>query len=358
MFESVTYENILKRMLNRLPSDIDKREGAISYDVLSSVAVELQNMYIGLDGVLYESFADTASLPYMKRRAAERNIPQEQATSAVLKAVSTPISLDIPIGSRFSLETLNYIVTEKIKDGEYKVQCETLGIEGNTHFGSLIPIDYVDGLETIEIAELLVPGEDAEDVEDLREKYFDSISAQSFGGNIADYIEKAKNVKGVGGVKVTPTWNGGGTVKLTITDSTFGVPSEDLINEVKQEIDPVENQGQGYGTAPIGHTVTIESAEGVSVDITSNITYAENWSWESAGSYVKEAVDKYFAELNKGWDEKNDTALVVRISRLEADILNCCEGIIDVTATTLNGSDKNLFLTKYQIVVRGAINGE
>ena len=51
--------------------------------------------------------------------------------------------MDIPIGSRFSLETLNYVAVERIAKGQYKMQCETIGTAGNTLFGTLIPIEYI-----------------------------------------------------------------------------------------------------------------------------------------------------------------------------------------------------------------------
>ena len=46
MYENITYESILQRMLDRIPDDMDKREGAVIYDALAPAAVELQLMYI------------------------------------------------------------------------------------------------------------------------------------------------------------------------------------------------------------------------------------------------------------------------------------------------------------------------
>ena len=48
MYENITYESILQRMLDRIPDDMDKREGAVIYDALAPAAVELQLMYIEL----------------------------------------------------------------------------------------------------------------------------------------------------------------------------------------------------------------------------------------------------------------------------------------------------------------------
>lgn len=356
MFENITYEDILQRMLDKVPETMDKREGSIIYDALAPAAIELQNLYLQLDVVLNESFADTASLEYLVRKIEERGLKQKEATSAILKAISTPTTVEIEIGSRLSLNTLNYIITEKIADGEYKVQCETPGVEANAYFGSMIPIDHIAGLETIEVTELLIPGEDEEDVESLRERYYQSMQSQSYGGNIADYREKVIELPGIGGVKVTPVWNGGGTVKLTIIDSTFGVPSDEQIKSIQEMIDPVGHQGSGYGIAPIGHTVTVEGAEGVVVDITTNITYVTGWSWETCGSQISKIVDDFLTDLSKGWDLDNETTLIIRISQLESDILKC-DGVFDIADTKLNGSAANLYLDKYQIPIRGLING-
>lgn len=99
MFENITYEMLLDRMLDRVPNTIDKREGSIIYDALAPAAVELQQMYIELDVILNETFADTASRTYLIRRAAERGIAPNAATKAVLKGM---FNMNIPISSRFS----------------------------------------------------------------------------------------------------------------------------------------------------------------------------------------------------------------------------------------------------------------
>ena len=146
MYESVTYDLILKRMLDAVPNDVDKREGSIIYDALAPAALELVNMYVQLDNVLNETFADTASREFLIRRASERGITPEPATKAILKG---QFNMDIPIGSRFSLEKLNYAAVEQISAGFYRMECETPGTDGNRQLGKLIPIDYIEGLTSM-----------------------------------------------------------------------------------------------------------------------------------------------------------------------------------------------------------------
>lgn len=357
MYESMTYEVILQRMLDRVTENaakqnlaIDTREGSIIFYALAPAAVELQNMYIELDTVLNESFADTQTREYLKRRCAERGIYVEEATKAIRRGV---FNMDVPIGSRFSLNTLNYIVTEKIIDGEFRMECETPGEVGNYESGTLIPIDHIEGLTTAELIDvLIVPGEDEEDTEHLRQRYFDSLDSQAYGGNIADYKEKVNAIDGVGGVKVYPVWNGGGTVKLVIISTEYEAPSSLLVYEVQTAIDPVQNQGKGVGVAPIGHVVTVEGCEEAVVDITTNIVYEDGWDWEAVKPYVEKTIDEYFKELAKEWDTLDN--IIVRISHIETRLL-ALAGILDIANTTLNGAAQNLVLDADSIPLRGSI---
>lgn len=355
MYENITYDDILTRMLSRVPATLDKREGSIIYDALAPAAFELKCMYIELDDILNETFADTASREYLIRRAKERGLEPSQATYAVLKAVSTPSTLELNLGERFSLENFNYKIIEKISDGQYKVECETAGTDGNNQFGRLIPINYIDGLENIELTEVLILAEDEEGTEEFRQRYFDSLNAQSFGGNVADYIEKTKALNGVGGVKVYPIWNGGGTVKLVIIDSSYGIPTNTLINDVQSAIDPTGNQGEGQGLAPIGHTVTVDGVTGTTVNISTSITLQSTYTWEDVQDDIQNKIDEYFLELAKDWE--NESALVVRISQIESRLLDV-PGVLDVENTKINDSTSNLVLGADNIPIRGEITNE
>lgn len=351
-YEDITYEVILQRMLDRVPSNMDKREGSIIYDALAPAAVELQLMYIELDSILTETFADTASRDYLVKRAAERGIVPSPATYAILKGIFTPTSLEIPIGSRFSCNQLNYIVIEKIADGEYKLQCETPGIDGNANFGDLIPIEYIQGLETCQLTDLLIPGEDEEDAESLRIRYFDSFDTKPYGGNKKDYVQKTNAIAGVGSTKVTPVWNGGGTVLLTILNSEFNKASNTLINTVQQEIDPT-NDGSGTGVAPIGHIVTVNTATEVTVNVKATFTFDEGYSFNSLKTQIQNVISDYLLSIRKDW--ANQTNSIVRISQIETKILQI-EGILDITNTKINNEASNLTLTQYEIPVMGGVS--
>ena len=350
MYENITFEILLQRMLDRIKG-VDKREGSVAYDVSAPTAIELQNLYIGIDNILDETFADTASKYYLIKRCAERGIGVEPATCAIRQG---EFNIDIPIGARFSLNQLNYIALEKISDGIFKMQCETPGVVGNAETGSLIPIDYIEGLQSALLTDVLIPGEDEEDVEHLRQRYFNSLDAQAFGGNVADYKEKINAIEGVGGVKVHRAFDGGGTVKVVIVDSTYSKPSDVLVEEVQKKIDPIESQGEGLGFAPIGHVVTVTGCDESSVNIQTHITFRNDWDWTALEPYVLKTIDDYFKELSKSWEKADKNDLIVRVSQLESRLLDL-EGVLDISDTLLNGNASNLSINKDKIPIRGTV---
>ena len=356
MYEHMSYDLILSRMIGRVNEwalgrgiTIDTREGSLIRTALSPAAAELMLMYFELEKVLNESFADTQSREFLIRRCAERGIIIEPATKAIRQG---EFNMDVSIGSRFSLNQLNYMVVEKISNGVFKLECETPGHAGNLESGALIPIDYIDGLQTAQLTDVLIPGEDEEATEHLRQRYFDSLQSQAFGGNIADYKEKTNKLPGVGGVKVYPVWNGGGTVKIVFLNSLYQKPSGPLVDEVQTALDPVHNQGVGLGIAPIGHIVTVVPVGETTVNVQTQLTYQPGWDWVAVRPYVESAIDQYFTELSKEWAATD--ALIVRISQIETRLLSLT-GIIDVQSTILNGAAQNLTLGPDNIPKRGTV---
>lgn len=346
----MTFEKLLKYMLDKVPNDLDKREGSVLYNALAPCAVELQNAYIEMDNILDMVFVDTTEGVFLTKKCHERGIDRKEATKAIVKG---EFNIDVPIGSRFYIEGLHYIVTEKISQYVFKMECEISGEKGNHNIGNMIPVEYIQGLESAMLTELLIPGEEVESDQSLRQRYYDSLFGIAFGGNIADYKQKVLQMQGVGAVKVYPTWQGGGTVKLVILTSEYNSPSQELIDMVQTAIDPTQNQGQGLGLAPIGHVVTVVGAQKTTVNVTTHITYQNGYYIDRIQLALEKTIEQYFNELNKSWgNEKN---LVVRISKIESRILDL-EGVLDVSDTELNGLQRNIEIDADSIVVKGEIH--
>lgn len=348
MYENMSFEGIVKRMLSNVPDGIDKREGSIIYDAVAPIAVEIGLMYIELDTVLRESFGDTSSREYLVRRSLERGIVPYSATYAIVKG---EFDINVNVGSRFSCNDYNYVVVEKIEDKIFKLQCETLGSDGNKNSGELVPVEYIKGLTKANITGLLIPAEDAEDTESIRKRYFGTFESKAYGGNKRDYIEKVNSIAGVGVTKVTPVWNGGGTVKLTILNSDWNVASDTLVEYVQQYIDP-NKDGMGIGVAPIGHIVTVETASEVVVDCEIKLELSNGYVYEDVEEDVKNTISNYLLEIRKEWG--NEDCSVIRIEQIKSRIMNI-GGIVDIERLVVNGMDNNITLESLEVPVIGGV---
>ena len=183
MYEDMTFENIMDRCLDRVSSSIDKREGSVVYDAIAPAVAELAIMYIELAYLMDRAFPDTESGDDLTKKVRERSIFRTPATAAIRKGYfedGNGAAMDVPIGTRFSGDNLNYTVTEKIATGQFRLLCETPGAAGNQYQGNLFPIDYVEGLGAARLADILINGEDEESDEDLLDRYMDSLQAQAY----------------------------------------------------------------------------------------------------------------------------------------------------------------------------------
>ena len=351
MFEDVTFDEVMDRMLDRIDDVYDKRESSPIYEALAPAALEIVNIYATISDMFDEIFADTASREYLIRLAIARGLAPFPATNAIVRLDITPASVELETGSGFTTDSTSYTVTEKLSASSYKMTCNDVGEIGNNYLGDVIPVDYIEGLETAEITEILIYGEAEEDTEDFRERYMQSFTANEFGGNKIEYKTKTLELSGVGAVKVVPVWNGAGTVKLVITNDEYRRASDVLINSVQDVFDPQKN-GMGEGIAPIGHIVTIDTVEEVAVGISTDITFDTGYDWNSCEIAVNDALETYFSSLRKQWDSQN--TIVVRISSINAAILSV-QGITDISGTLLNRTGENLTLDAYKIPVSGGV---
>lgn len=415
MYEEKTYEALLESALERITDPVDKREGSLVMNGVAPAMAELAQLYIALDFVFSATYVLTAPREYLIMRASDRNMAPKEATAAIYRA---EFDIEVPIGSRFSCEDLNFRVTERMssKDTEsalsYKVVCETAGSIANSYTGALIPIEYIAGLGRAELVELIIPGSDEEETEAFRQRVLESMKSEAFAGNQADYRKKVLEVAGVAAVKVYPVWNEdtppsslipslavqqwfasntidnadaqqwlervysaalnkklavGGCVKVVVMAANNSVPSEGLLDIIQTKLDPTQNAGEGLGLAPIGHVVHVTGVVPVPITVSSTITLFPGYAWDDVKESINSAVKDYFSELSAEWGKGSDIGiansqnLVVRISQIESRILSHCKSFVaDIADTKLNGLQKNVTLDGDSIPVLasgGVTNG-
>ncbi|MFD0959796.1 baseplate J/gp47 family protein [Paenibacillus chungangensis] len=355
MYSSESMDVILQRMLDRVPSGIDKREGSIIYDALAPAAAELAQLYMELELNDSLSFADTATGEYLTRIASQFGVNRRAATYAKRAALfygagDSPMA--VVSGSRFAKDRLVYIVGQEMGTGEYMVTCEQEGSIGNERFGELLPLQYVEGLARAELGEVLVPGVDEEGDEALRQRYYAAVNEPAFGGNVAQYKAILNDMDGVGASKIYPVWNGGGTVKAAIISGDWREPSSTLLSEVQTKLDPSGSSGEGLGLAPIGHQVTVAGVSESAVNVETTLTLALGTTVGQVQDEVEEVMAAYMLDIRRTWAEQSQ--LVVRVAQVDARLLGV-EGVEDVNGTALNGAAENMVLGGDEVPVMGTV---
>lgn len=362
-FRDKTYAKLLGAMLERVPNDVDKRESSLMSTALGPAAYALEDAYIDLERMQQGAHLQTAVGEDLDQCARDIGLSRYPAAAAVRLGV---FNTDVPIGARFSTseaEPVNYVASAKVGEGRFQLTCETAGSDGNRYSGPLVSITFIAGLTSAQLSDILIPGDDAEEDEALRGRCEEHLNAKPFGGNAAYYREFVKGLAGVGGVQVYPTWNGGGTVKLSITGADHMPASDTLIAEVQTAVDPVQNSGQGYGVAPIGAKVTVSAPETVTVDVAAAVTTAQGYSLEQVAPLIEAAVGDYILSLREGWDTPTvpgttSYALVVYRARVTTAML-MVTGVVNVTGLALNGADSDIELAEagvlQQLPILGAV---
>lgn len=359
--DSFTYESILQRMLNTVPESLDKREGSIIWDALAPAAAELAQMYIQLKSILINTYPRTAVGQYLDLKVEEQGLSRRLATYAV--KLGTFVLPDdspavIPIGSRFSTvsdtNAVNYTVTKAyeiggvVQAGQYELTCEEAGTVGNSYTGNLLPISNVVNLKSATLSTLIIPASDTETDDELYARFLEKINEESFGGNVAQYREWISGIDGVGAVQVYPVWNGGGTVKCVIIGADFNPASQELIDIVQEKIDPVLNQGEGLGQAPIGHSVTVGTATNFSIDVTIDVTAEAGYTADQIKTLVEPILEEYMLSLRKSWGNPsalNNYSIGVYRANIIAELIAVPQ-IINITEVRLNGALADITLTE------------
>lgn len=341
MYEGTTYEVILDRMLRRAKESnpgLDTRQSSPVYTALAPTAVELQNAYIGLDWTLDQMFAGTATREYLIRRCAEWGITPHPATKAVLKG---EFNIDIEIGSRFSLGTLNYVAIDRLEEGIYCMECETAGVVGSRELGTMVPIDYIPGLTKAELTGIISGGSDEESTEALMERYLTKVREPSTSGNRYDYYNWAMECEGVGAAKVFPLAGGPGTVKVIIADANMSAAGTGLLKMVREHIEELR---------PIGADVTVASVVEKAVNVSAGIKLQAGMNLGGVQNAFQAALTDYLhrAALDMSY---------VSLARV-GNLLLGTDGVEDYSGLLLNGVSGNMVLTEEEIAVTGTVTLE
>lgn len=354
-FQAMDFKYFINAALDRVPGNLDTREGSVMYDALAPAAYVMAEMSLNMANTVLNTFTQTASGEYLDYRAEERGLTREPATFAEVLVKITDENgkpMVASIGDRFAsigVEPIYYTLTNLSNiSGQATLRSETSGEVGNSYIGQLLPISAISGFGNATITELTIPARDRETDDDLRNRLLTSNEVIEFGGNVADYIKFIVDMEDIAAVQIYPTWNGGGTVKAVILNNQFLAPSQTLIDQVKSAVDPSDSTGNGYGIAPIGHTVTVIAPTLRTINVSVVIDTTSTVTVEDVRQKVEQTIADYFNTVRETWgkigaDNRTYTVTMYR-SQIIVALLKI-DGVTNATDVKYDGSDADLTLT-------------
>ena len=313
-FQNKDYDYFLRKMLDAVPDNIDKREGSIIYDALAPAALVMGQQSLDMANVIKETYIKTASGEFLDYRAIEHGTSrypatQTEAKAKVLNDKKEPLD-NVQIGDKFASigdSPIFYAVTKINSDLTIELTAETAGSSANSYIGQILPVTPNDLLSWAEITEITAPARDVESDDHLRARLLSSQSWNAYGGNVADYLDMTSKIDEVGAAQIYPTWNGGGTVKVVILNNDLMPASASLVQKVKNTLDPEDKQAEGYGLAPIDHAVTVTAPEILKVDVSIQLQLTNQANKVAVEKGIKDMLNELFSELRKDWNTINAT---------------------------------------------------
>ena len=349
------YDYWLDLMLENVPDDIDQREGSVIYDALAPAAMVMAQQSLTRANIIKQTYIKTAQGKFLNYRAEEHGTSRYAATQTEVKAKfldSDGNSINnVQIGDQFASigETPIFYTVQKINDdltGE--LTADDPGTTANSYIGQILPVTSNDTLSWAEITEIVAPARDEETDDHLRDRLLKADDWIAYGGNITDYLAMLSKISEVGAGQVYPVWNGAGTVKLVIVDNNLMPASADLVKKVKNIIDPVDNESQGYGLAPIDHQVTVVAPTPLTVNISATVNIDGTHGIDIVKAKIKTAIEEYFKLLRQSWnniDGKTGRGYLQTIyrSKILSQIM-MVDGVVNASVPILNGSDQDIAL--------------
>lgn len=348
MYEKETKDVILDRMLAGIPDDIDKRQGAITYDLLSPAAIEIAHAYIELDHVLRFGFAGPQQpSEYLERRAEELGLTRRPSVRAQGSVQFTgDDDLVIPAGTAISTdeeEAVLFVTTKSgtIKSGKLEVEAEAIsgGSRGNVAARQIkLVLGNLSGIVEVTNKDAFVNGADLESDESLLGRYLDRVRRPATSGNAWHYRQWALEVPGVGDVRVFPVWKGNGTVKLALLSDDRRAPETEIVEKVRVAVEE---------RRPVGAQVTVSPAVEIKIEVAARLTLL-------SGASMDEVKIKFTTELTEYLADLAFRESTIRYNRVLGLLLNI-ESVIDFEGLTINGVEGNLHIEDDHVAVPGVV---
>lgn len=344
LFEEQSPEVIKSRILSRMETNLQTRDGSYSSDMAAPVSFELWRVLMTMGELISAFYVDENSGPYLDEHAALLGLSRRAGARAEAEIVfSGNDGVVIPAGTAFfTADGLQYdledAVTLEDGSGTGTLRASEVGEAYNVSVGEIVTIAAsIWGLAGFEVS-AAAGGADQESDAALYARIVFRRQSPTTSGNENHYREWALSCEGVGAVWVNRLWNGPGTVRVLVAGYDLK-PVDNAIVEACAAY--IETQ------RPAGAEVTVVSVTGTPIDVSATLVLESGVSAESVQEAFAEALTAYFLETG----EKLSVVYFHRIAALLMGV----KGVTDYENLLVAGGTSNVVIGSDSVPVVGEV---
>lgn len=348
-FDSLTPEGIQDMLRAFIEDDLGlyAGEGGLLNIILAPGAYVFWEALQALRAQVPISFVDETSGAYIDKAAAAYGITRKPGTPASVDVTFTGTeNAVVPAGTMcVTADGLGFLTDEELTLGEggsgtVSATSDDVGAVYNVPAQAIVTTqESVAGVSGVTNAAAAAGGTDPETDAALFARLDAYRKTPPTSGNDRHYYQWALEVNGIGAASVIRCWDGPGTVKVIVADMELRPVEEDKVEEVAAYIETQR---------PVTAEVTVESAEGVGVQVAVTVETDGTVSKSNTEQALTDRLAEYLGTL------AFQTGAEVVYNRVLAIVMGL-DGVTDCSGLTVNGGTANVPLDADEVPLLGTV---
>lgn len=348
-FDSLTPEGIQDMLRVFIEDDLGlyAGEGGLLNIILAPGAYVFWEALQALRAQVPISFVDETSGAYIDKAAAAYGITRKPGTPASVDVTFTgTANAVVPAGTMcVTADGLGFLTDEELTLGEdgsgtVPATSDDVGAVYNVPAQAIVTTqESVAGVSGVTNDAAAAGGTDPETDAALFARLDAYRKTPPTSGNDRHYHQWALEVNGIGAASVIRCWDGPGTVKVIVADMELRPVEEDKVDEVAAYIETQR---------PVTAEVTVESAEGVGVQVAVTVETDGTVSKLNTEQALTDRLAEYLGTL------AFQTGAEVVYNRVLAIVMGL-DGVTDCSGLTVNGGTANVPLDADEVPLLGTV---
>ena len=348
-FDSLTPEGIQDMLRAFVEDDLGlyAGEGGLLNIILAPGAYVFWEALQALRAQVPISFVDETSGAYIDKAAAAYGITRKPGTPASVDVTFTgTANAVVPAGTMcVTADGLGFLTDEELTLGEdgsgtVPATSDDVGAVYNVPAQAIVTTqESVAGVSGVTNDAAAAGGTDPETDAALFARLDAYRKTPPTSGNDRHYHQWALEVNGIGAASVIRCWDGPGTVKVIVADMELRPVEEDKVAEVAAYIETQR---------PVTAEVTVESAEGVGVQVAVTVETDGTVSKSNTEQAFTDRLAEYLGTL------AFQTGAEVVYNRVLAIVMGL-DGVTDCSGLTVNGGTANVPLDADEVPLLGTV---